>query len=90
MKVIVVGYSLLNGINKKGLSKRYDVKVKNVPGITIGIGKIEMLVGQKPDCILVCGGTNDITKSVNTLKTVKKIERKVKTSLPKTRLAFSR
>ena len=31
-KVIVVGDSLLNGINERGLSKDFNVKVKNIPG----------------------------------------------------------
>ena len=89
MKVIVVGDSLLNGINEKGLCKKQDVKVKNVPGGTTVLDRIDRLVGQKPDCIIVYGGTKDITKGINTLNTVKKIERKVKNSLTNTRLAFS-
>ena len=89
VKVIVVGDSLLNGINKKGLCKKHDVKVKNVPGGTTVLDKIDRLVGQKPDCIIVYGGTKNITKGINTLNTVKKTERKVKNSLPNTRLAFS-
>ena len=89
VKVIVVRDSLLNGINEKGLCKKHDVKVKNVHGGTTVLDKIDRLVGQKPDCIIVYGGTKDITKGINTLNTVKKIERKVKNSLTNTRLAFS-
>ena len=89
VKVIVVGDSLLNGINEKGLCKKHDVKVKNIPGGTTVLDKIDRLVVQKPDCITVYGGTKDITKSINTLNTVKKIEWKVKNSLPNTRLTFS-
>ena len=88
MKVIVVGDSL-NGINEKGFCKKHDVEVKNVLGGTTVPDKVDTLVGQKPDCIIMYGGTNDITKGINTLNTVKKIERKVKNSLPNTRLAFS-
>ena len=83
VKVIVVGDSLLNGINEKGLCKKHDVKVKNV------LDKIDKLVGQKPDCVIVYGGTKDIAKCIKTLNTAKKIERKVKNYLPNTRLAFS-
>ena len=50
---------------------------------------IYMLVGQKPGCIIVHTGTNDITKGINILSTVEKIERKVQNSLPNTRLVFS-
>ena len=31
-KVIILGDSLLNGINEKGLSKRHNVKIVNKPG----------------------------------------------------------
>ena len=73
VKVIVVGDSLLNGINKMGLCKKHGIEVKKVPGSTTAIDKIETLVGQKPDCIIVYSVKNDITKSVNKLNTVKKI-----------------
>ena len=34
VKIIVVGDSILNGINEKGLSKKHDIKVKNTLGVT--------------------------------------------------------
>ena len=78
MKVIVVRGSLFNGINKKGFYKKHNVKVKNVPEGTTVLDETDILVGQKPDCIMVYGGTNNITKGIRTLNTVKKIESKVK------------
>ena len=33
-KVIILGYSLLNGINEKELSKKHNVKIVNKPGTT--------------------------------------------------------
>ena len=33
-KVIILGDSLLNSINEKGLSKRHSVKIVNKPGTT--------------------------------------------------------
>ena len=89
MKVIVVGDSLFNGISEKGFCKTHDVEVKNVLGGTTVPDEADTLVGQKPDCIIMYGGTNDITKGISTLNTVEKIERKVKNSLPNRRLAFS-
>ena len=74
MKVIVVGVSLFNGINEKGLCKKHDVEVKNVLGVTTVPNEADTIVGQKPDCTKMYGGTNDITKGINTLNTVKKIE----------------
>ena len=89
MKAIAVGNSLFNGINQKGFCKKHDVEVKNVLGGTTVPDEADTLVGQKPDCIKMYGGTKDITKGINTLNTVKKIETKVKNSLPNTRLGFS-
>ena len=63
--MIVVGDSL-NGINEKGFCKKHDVEVKNVLGGTTVPDEADTLVGQKPDCIIMYGGTNDITKGINT------------------------
>ena len=89
VKVIVVGDSLFNGISEKGFCKTHDVEVKNVLGGTTVPDEADTLVGRKPDCIIMYGATNDITKGISTLNTVEKIERKVKNSLPNRRLAFS-
>ena len=83
VKVIVVGDSHLNGINKKGLCENPTSKSK------AALDKTDTLVGQKPDRIIVHPGTNDITKGINILNTVKKIEKKINNSLPNTRLVFS-
>ena len=82
VEVIVVGDSLLNGINEKGLCKKDDVKVKIVPRGTTELDKIDRLVGRKPDCIIMYGDTKDITKGINTLNTVKKTESKLKILYP--------
>ena len=34
MWTYVVGDSIFNGINEKGLRKKHDIKVKNTPGVT--------------------------------------------------------
>ena len=49
-KVIVVGNSLLNGINERGLSKDFNVNVNNISGGTSEtvLDKIEELVKCKP------------------------------------------
>ena len=73
--------------------KKHNVKIEKVSGVTTDenglLDETATLVGQKLDCIIVYASTNDITKGINSLNTVKKIERKVKNSLPNTRLAFS-
>ena len=82
VKVIVVVDSLLNGINEQSLCKKHDVKVKNVPGGKTVLDKTDRLVGQKPDCIIVYGDTEDITKGINTLNMVKKLKGKLKILYP--------
>ena len=54
-KVVVTGYSMLNGINERGLSKHQNVKIQNFPGGTTEtiLDKFETLVAEKPDCIML-------------------------------------
>ena len=91
MKVVVTGDLMVNGVNDKGLSKSYNVKVKNYPGATSEdiVDKIDDLLKVKPDCLLVHVGTNDLTNNVNLLNSVKKMVKKVKNSSPNTKLVFS-
>lgn len=61
-KIVAVGDSLLNGINKS--VKNHNVKVKDIPWVTseTEIDIIDALVAQKADCLVVHGGTDGITK----------------------------
>ena len=83
-KVIVVGDSLLNGINERDLPKDFNVKVNNTPDGTskTGLDKIEKLVKCKPSSLIVHAGTNDLTKGKNVLNNVKKIVKEVKMISP--------
>ena len=75
-KVVVTGDSMLNGFNERGLSKHQNVKIQNFPGGTSEtiLDKVETLVGEKPDCIIIHAGTNDIMNRMNSLNSVKKIQ----------------
>ena len=67
---------MLNGFNERGLSKHQNVKIQNFPGgasETI-LDKVETLVAEKPDCIIIHAGTNDIMNGINSLNSVKKIQ----------------
>ena len=66
---------MLNGIHEGGLSKQQQVKIQNLPGGTSEtiLDEVDTLVADKPDCIIVHAGTNDITKGINSLNSVKKI-----------------
>ena len=91
MKIVVIGDSVLNGVNEKGLSKSHNIKVKNYLGATNEdiLDKIDDLLNVKPDCLLVHVGTNNLTNNVNLLNSVKKMVKKVKNSSPNTKLVFS-
>ena len=47
------------------------------------------LLADKPDCIIIHAGRNDITNGINSLNSVKKIVENVKKSSPNTKLVFS-
>ena len=88
---IVVGDSLLNGINERGLSKDFNVKMNNIPGGTSDtvLDKIEELVKCKGSSLIVHAGTNDLKKGKNVLNNVKKIGKEVKRISRNTKIAFS-
>ena len=89
-KVVVTGDSLLNGISDKGLSRNHPATVKNFPGGTFEkrLQKMENLVADKPDCIIIHAGTNDIINGINSLNSVKKMVKYVKKSYPDTKLVL--
>ena len=81
---------MLNGIHEGGLSKQQQVKIQNLPGGTSEtiLDEVDTLVADKPDCIIVHAGTNDITKGINSLNSVKKVVKKVKQTSPNTKVVF--
>ena len=90
-KVIVTGNSLLDGISGRGLSKDQQVKIHNFPGITSEtiLKEINILIFDKPDCIIILAITNDISNSITSLNSVKKIAKKVKQTYRNTKTVFS-
>ena len=89
-KVIVTGESLLHGISQNELSRDHQVTVKNFSGGTTEkvLQEIENLVADKPNCIIIHAGKNDITNGINSLNSVNKIVKDVKKSSPNTKLVF--
>ena len=69
---------------EKGLSRDHQVTVKNFPGGTTEkvLKEIEDLVADKPDCVIIHAGTNNITNGINSLNSIKKIVKDVKKSSP--------
>ena len=90
-EVIIIGDSMLNNINNRGLSKSKKVEVLNFPGATSKdiIGKIEDVLNQKPESLIVHVGTNDLTNEINLLNNIKKIVTKTKQKSPNTEISFS-
>ena len=82
---------MLNGINERGLSKHQNVKIENFAGGTTEtiLDKAETLVAEKPDCIIIHPGKNDIMNGINSLNSVKKIVKKVKQISSNTKVTFS-
>ena len=71
--VDIIGDSMLNNINGKGVSKSKKVDVLNIPGATSGdiVDKIDDALEGKPESLIVHVGTNDLTNNVNLLSNVK-------------------
>ena len=91
-KVIILGDSLLNGINEKGLSKRHDVKIVDKPGTTserLLLEDLHNLIKYQLESVIIHAGTNDFTFGINMLNNAKKIVKEVTTKLPKVKIAFS-
>ena len=65
---------MVNGISEKGLSVNHKVKILNfLGGISEKIlDKLDVIIKEKPDDLVVHVGTNNITINVNILTNVKK------------------
>ena len=77
--------SMVNGINERGLSNHQNVKIQTFSrGTTETIlDKVETLVAEKPNCIIIHAGKNDIRNGINLLNSAKKIVKKSQASLSK-------
>ena len=89
--VIIVGNSMLNNVNGRGLSKSKKVEVINFPGATSTdiVEKIDDILEHHPKSLVVHVGTNDLTNDANLLNNVKKIVNKTKKKSPNTVVSFS-
>ena len=82
---------MLNNINGRGLSKTKKVDVLKFPGATSAdiVTKIDDVLDEKPESIIIHVGTNDLTNDINLLSNVKKIVNKTNKISPNTILKFS-
>ena len=90
-KTVLTGDSLVNGISEKGLTVNHKVKIVKFPGATseMILEKLDDIIKEQPDDLIVHVGTNDLTNNVNLLTNIKKIFNKVSKESPSTSIAFS-
>ena len=82
---------MVNGISEEGFSVNYKVKIVNFPGGTSEkiLEKLDDIIKEQPDDLIVHVGTNDLTNNVKLLTNVKKIFNEVSKESPSTSIAFS-
>ena len=87
----IVGDSMLNGFEERGLCKNHRVKVRKHPGATSTdlLDHIKPVLRKKPDKLIIYVGTNDITNKINLLENMKTIAKLAKKESPNTKLCFS-
>ena len=91
-EVIILGDSLLNGINKKGLSKKHNLKIVNRAGATterLLLEDLDNLIKYQLESVIIHAGTNDLTNGINMLNNAEKIVKELTTKLPKVKITFS-
>ena len=79
----MTGYSIVNSFSEKGLN--HKVKIVNFPGGTSEktLEKLDDVIKEQPDDLIVHVETNDLTKNVNLLTN------KIYKESPSTSIAFS-
>ena len=90
-KMIVVGDSLVKYLRREELSsKENNVRVITHPRSTTEdiLDYIKPIAWRKLDTLIIDTGTNDLTNSVNTIKTVRKLAKVVRTIQQKLRSVF--
>ena len=70
--VIIIGDYMLNNVNSRGLSKSKNLEVLNLPGATRTntVNKMDDILEDKPQSLIIHIGTNDLTNDVNLLNNV--------------------
>ena len=93
IRVEILGDSMLNGFQEKGLNKDADIniKIRKYPdaSMTDILYHIRLSLRKEPDQIIILAGTNDLTNDHNYLNNVKKIVKMVRETCKNTKLCFS-
>ena len=90
-KIIIIGDSLLNGLEEKKMKRNHDIKIRPHPGASsLDISDhIRPVLRRNPDCIIVHAGTNDITKREDTIKNIEEMVSEAKRMSPSTNIVVS-
>ena len=88
---MIIGDSMLNNIDPKGLGNKHQVKVCSYSGPTTKgmIDFIKPTIRKKPDAIVMHVGTNDITSDCATIMNLQEIVKNFKSESPETKLVLS-
>ena len=88
---MILGDSMVKGLNEYGLSKKRNVKVQSFSGYTtedmLHIAK--PAARRKPDTIIIHVGTNNITRDITMMKNIKKIVKLIRDCSENTQVLFS-
>ena len=90
-KVVIIGDSMLNNINSRGLFKSKEEDVLNFPGTTSSdvLTKTDDVLNKKTASLIVHVDINDLANDINLLSNLKKIVNKTKKTSPNTVLTLS-
>ena len=88
--IVIIGDSMINGLNAKGFKDR-KVLIKAHPGATTEdlIHYIKPVVNKKPNKIIIHCGTNDIPKDIKSIDNYKQIDDYIKINSPDTKMILS-
>ena len=93
IRVEILGDSMLNGIQEKGLNKNADINVKiqkySGASSTDILDHIKPSLRKEPDQIVIRAGTNDLANDHYYLDDMKKIAKTVRETCKNTKLCFS-
>ena len=90
-RVIVLGDSIINGIEEKCLSKKHNVRLQKCPGDSTEdlLDHVKPVARKKPDLIVIHFGINDTTSGKDTKENVQKAIDTIKQESPSTEIAIS-
>ena len=90
-KVVIIGDSMLNNINSRGLFKSKEMDVLNFPVTTSSdvLTKTGDVLNKKTASLIVHVDINDLANDINLLSNLKKIVNKTKKTSPNTVLTLS-